>query len=241
MMDAYTHLDLAMPDPAADIQNRLREAGATEALAVETWDGSNREELQRILRIREEGVRVALCFRRQTPTYLTQLLHNPRLAALRCRASSLADNSDMLGVLARSGRWLLIQSEDGAATIQSVLERALRVHPSLKVYVPHFGWPRVRGADDEHWTEAMTALSRHPNLIVGLSAVEHFSREAFPHRDIRPFAVQLLGLFGPTRVVVGTDFPNCARDNYGESLRLVRRWIRAEIPTWSDANALSTD
>ena len=241
MMDAYTHLDLSTPDPLADLRQRLREAGATRALAIETWDGLNRPHLDSILSGEGTSLRAALCYRNQSPRELAELLRNPRLAALRWKASNVAGPSQALEALAQSGRWLLIHSDEGVAAMRRNLEIALNRQPGLKVFVPHFGWPRTGGVDDEGWQDAMQALSRHANVVAGLSAVEHFSREEFPHRDLYRLAARLLAWFGPDRIVAGTDYPNCARCNYGASLLLVHRWILEADPAWSDTNALSVD
>jgi predicted TIM-barrel fold metal-dependent hydrolase len=62
--------------------------------------------------------------------------------------------------------------------------------------------------------------------MVGISAIGHFSREAFPYRDMEPFAAALFDAFGPDSIVPGSDYPLLEESDYAEYMRLSQGFIR---------------
>jgi predicted TIM-barrel fold metal-dependent hydrolase len=57
------------------------------------------------------------------------------------------------------------------------------------------------------WKEAVSSLSRYPNISVGISAVYDYSQQASPHEDTWPWIEFLLQKLGPERCMCGSDFP----------------------------------
>jgi L-fuconolactonase len=70
-------------------------------------------------------------------------------------------------------------------------------HPGLPVVIDHLGWPSEEGL------EAAAAL---PNVYCKLSGLTRFA-------DPRPRVRQALGLFGPSRLMFGSDWPNGLPDH----------------------------
>jgi predicted TIM-barrel fold metal-dependent hydrolase len=105
--------------------------------------------------------------------------------------------------------------------------------PGLKIYLPHLGWPRQDKIDDQEWGAAVSELHAIPGMVVGISALAHFSRQPFPHADVEPFAARLIEIFGPASVVAASDFPLIEKNLYAEYMQLARAWIRRADAQWS--------
>jgi L-fuconolactonase len=89
------------------------------------------------------------------------------------------------------------------------LARVVERHPSLAVVIDHAAKPPVRdGARGlESWRGALAALARAPQVACKLSGLV---TEAAPGWDVdalRPFVVQVLEAFSPSRVLWGSDWP----------------------------------
>jgi len=233
MIDAYMHLDIGAAAPLADLRQRLDEAGLTGALVVETWDGRNFDLLARAEADVFDGIGVAYCYRGQSRVELQSLLARQRVWSLRADAHSLARDDFPAELIARERKWLLSHAETGIAALLPLLLYWTQRQPDLKIYVPHLGWPRRDGADDVGWIEAMTRLANIPTIVVGVSALAHFSNLPFPHDDMRPFVERLCALFGAGRIVVGSDYPNSGAAMYAAQHALATRWVSAALPLWS--------
>ena len=70
-------------------------------------------------------------------------------------------------------------------------------------------------------------------MVVGISALDHFSQEPFPHKDVEPFAARLIEIFGPESVVVASDYPLIEKNLYAEYMQLAQAWIRRADAQWS--------
>lgn len=238
MIDAYAHLDMRAPEPLADLGRRLAEAGVEGALVVETWDGRNRAVMETAGMKARPGIGLAYCFRGETEAEIETRLAPDKVRALRIMTKALSPSAFLPALLARSRKWLLPHAEAGIGPLADALSHAAERHPDLQLYVPHLGWPRRDGLDDADWPRAMRRIADIPNAVVGVSALEHFSREAFPHDDVRPFAEQLCALFGPRRILIGSDYPLIDESQYADHMALARSWVIALSPNWSDENAL---
>jgi hypothetical protein len=232
-VDAFTHLDMSVADPIADLQSRMAAAAVDRALVVETWSGDNRHCLDTIANSAIPEFRVALCYRPELND--PEFLAADRIVALRVKTSDLVDLGKVGDGLQASGNWLMVHAENGIAGLTNELGKVARQFPQLKIYVPHLAWPRRDGVDDPNWGESIAALSRIPGLVLGISAMAHFSRESFPHRDVEGLASRAVQLFPSERVAVASDYPLFEKSLYGEYMRLAEDWVRSIHPNWSTA------
>jgi hypothetical protein len=233
MIDAYTHLDMSAPDPIADFQSRMASAGIDRALAVETWSGDNFPCLERIVNSPLPEFRVAPCFRPEAGLPSTDFLSEDSVVALRVKTGDLSRLGKAANSLESSKKWLLTHAEKGIAVMANELISIRKRHPQLRVYVPHLGWPRRDGLDDKDWEDSIAALSRIRGVVVGISAIVHFSREPFPHNDVETFASRLLKLFPSEYLAVGSDYPMFERNRYAEYMRLATEWVYGTAEKWS--------
>lgn len=225
MVDAYTHLDMSLDDPLAALEQRMDEAAVGLAFIVETWSRDNRRILDQLVASRSTRFRVAFCFRPEDGPFDPAILELQTVGGVRVRTLDLRAFHPFATALAHSGKWLIPHSEAGIGALADELLHLADVCPGLRIYLPHMGWPRRDKQDDRDWGRSVSALSALPHLVAGISAIAHFSREEFPHPDIRPFAMQLRELFRPESLCVGSDYPLFETVRYADYIKLANEWI----------------
>jgi hypothetical protein len=233
MIDAYTHLDLTVPDPIADMQMRMASARVDGALAVETWKGDNVSSLHRMLAEPTPQFRVALCYRPELHGSFPKILQSPAVMGLRARTKDMARLQDVSTWLQTSGKWLIPHAERGIGPLKKELLALAERTPGLQIYLPHLGWPTQDKAGDPEWEATVTELQGIPGMVVGISAISHFSREPFPHPDVERHAARLIELFGPASMVAASDYPLMEKERYTEYIQLAQAWIRRADAAWS--------
>jgi L-fuconolactonase len=87
------------------------------------------------------------------------------------------------------------------------LARVLERHPALAVVVDHGAKPRIRDREIDRWRASMTVIAAHPRAHCKLSGlVTEAPHDAGPE-VLLPYIDTLLGLFGPERLLWGSDWP----------------------------------
>jgi predicted TIM-barrel fold metal-dependent hydrolase len=227
MIDAYTHVDMSAARPLEDLEMQMQNAGVTAAFVIETWDKRNRVCMQQLIGRASAQFRGAFCFRADEQEYVFEQSKSPYIAGMRVRTADLTDSFRLADRLEESGKWLVAHAESGIGTLRDGLLRLAGRNPRLTVYVPHLGWPRRNGEDDQDWRAAMGDLSSLPGCIVGISAMAAFSNEPYPHRDVYDFAIRLQELFGPRRIMIGSDYPLLPNAMYSQYMALAQQWSQS--------------
>lgn len=225
MIDAYCHLDMTVAQPIADLERRMDAAGVDHAVIVETWSGDNRICLQQLVTSFSARFRVVPCFRSDEPQSGSEFLSMEMARGLRVKTHDLNRLGPIAAMLESTGKWLVPHAESGICKLAGELLQLADLHPQLPIYLPHMGWPRRDRQDDGNWLESISSLRKLPNVIVGVSAMAHFSREAFPHNDVAQFASHLLATFGRELLVPASDYPLFEEDRYAQYMQLARDWI----------------
>jgi predicted TIM-barrel fold metal-dependent hydrolase len=84
----------------------------------------------------------------------------------------------------------------------------LRACPDQVFVLDHCGVPDVAAGDWEVWNEGVTAFAGFQNVVVKLSGITAYCAPGAGGRDVvRPYVERLLELFGPTRMLWGSDWP----------------------------------
>ncbi|GAA2144675.1 amidohydrolase family protein [Glycomyces algeriensis] len=84
--------------------------------------------------------------------------------------------------------------------------------PELQFVLDHLGKPQVRDGDAGllAWREAVAPLAKQPNVTAKLSGlVTEADWRHWTPADLRPFTQAALELFGPDRLMFGSDWPVC--------------------------------
>ncbi|MDA1361289.1 amidohydrolase family protein [Glycomyces luteolus] len=90
--------------------------------------------------------------------------------------------------------------------------KAAAAVPELGFVLDHLGKPQVREGDAglKAWREAVAPLAKQPNVTAKLSGlVTEADWRHWTPADLRPFAQTALELFGPDRLMFGSDWPVC--------------------------------
>jgi L-fuconolactonase len=111
-----------------------------------------------------------------------------------------------LGLLARSGRRLdLLVLPRHLPVVIEALERL----PDIHAVVDHAAKPDLRTGTLDDWRSGIARVAQHPNLVCKLSGLV---TEAPPGADaacIAPAVEHVLSVFGPNRLLFGSDWPVC--------------------------------
>ena len=78
--------------------------------------------------------------------------------------------------------------------------------PDLRIVVDHLGKPPFGGADWERWRTTLRDVAAHPNTIAKVSGLQVPGRP-FTVAEVRPAWDVALELFGPERLMWGSDWP----------------------------------
>ena len=100
--------------------------------------------------------------------------------------------------------------------------------PDVRFVVDHLAKPPIRSGDLDAWRTAVTAFAGLPNVwwkLAGL--VTEADWTAWRAADLRPAVDHCLGLFGPERLIFGSDWPVClVAASYGEVFDAARDLVR---------------
>jgi L-fuconolactonase len=88
--------------------------------------------------------------------------------------------------------------------------RFVEHHPNQSFVLDHLAKPRVRERLLEPWSSDLKGLAAHPNVVCKLSGlVTEADWETWTLGDLRPYLDTALELFGPARLMAGSDWPVC--------------------------------
>lgn len=107
--------------------------------------------------------------------------------------------------------------------------------PDLRGVIDHIAKPRVRDMEMDNWLQAMKEIASFPNIYCKLSGLvtegDHLN---WKPQDFMPYIQQVLQLFGPDRVMFGSDWPVCLMAaEYDEVVQLLQeampvQWGKSE-------------
>lgn len=87
---------------------------------------------------------------------------------------------------------------------------AARAIPEARFVLDHLGKPPVASGELEPWGSSLAELAGCPNVTAKLSGlVTEADHAAWTPADLRPYIHAALELFGPDRLMFGSDWPVC--------------------------------
>ncbi|WP_309240366.1 amidohydrolase family protein [Actinomadura sp. J1-007] len=87
---------------------------------------------------------------------------------------------------------------------------AAAAHPELTFVLDHLGKPGIAAGELSPWTAGLRALAALPNTTAKLSGlVTEADWDAWTTADLRPYTEEALELYGPDRLMFGSDWPVC--------------------------------
>lgn len=114
--------------------------------------------------------------------------------ALHAQCAAMADTDIALDLLVRP------QHLPGS-------ERLGRLFPSLRMVVDHCAKPRIADDGLAAWREAMAPVADLPNMTCKLSGLITEAAPGAPMEVLAPYVEAAFDLFGPERLIWGSDWP----------------------------------
>jgi L-fuconolactonase len=82
--------------------------------------------------------------------------------------------------------------------------------PDLRLVIDHLAKPPIARNEFKEWSEAMKLVSHYSNIQCKLSGlVTEANWSSWQANDLRPYVEHALELFGPERMMFGSDYPVC--------------------------------
>jgi L-fuconolactonase len=99
---------------------------------------------------------------------------------------------------------LVVRTEQLPATA-----RAVAALPDARFVLDHLGKPPIAGGDLNRWRQMLALVARQENVVAKLSGLVTEAGPGWSVRDLRPYVESALDLFGPDRLMFGSDWPVC--------------------------------
>jgi len=159
---------------------------------------------------------------------LERISHHPRLAGIRHIVQGEPD-----GFLERPAfrRGIAALNRYGLTYDILVYARQLpaavafaRGFPNQPFVLDHLGKPDIRGGEYREWRRHLGELAALPNVCCKLSGlVTEADWRAWTPAQLAPYLDAALESFGPSRLMIGSDWPVCrVAASYGDVIGLVR-------------------
>jgi L-fuconolactonase len=86
----------------------------------------------------------------------------------------------------------------------------VRALPQVRFVLDHLGKPEIRKGKLEPWREQLLRLAALPNVCCKLSGlITEAAWHAWRPEDLKPFIDAAVESFGPSRLLLGSDWPVC--------------------------------
>jgi L-fuconolactonase len=110
---------------------------------------------------------------------------------------------------------LLVRTRELPAAVDIV-----RSMPTVHFVIDHVAKPQIRERIAAPWADLMRALGRLPNVFCKLSGmVTEADWDGWKPADLQPYVEHVVRVFGPRRVMWGSDWPVCLlAASYGQVL-----------------------
>jgi len=89
------------------------------------------------------------------------------------------------------------------------LKQLLARYPELKVVIDHGSKPDIESAHFDDWAEQMAGIAASSSASVKLSGLVTEAGNNWSVQSLKPYVDHLLAVFGPQRVIWGSDWPVC--------------------------------
>lgn len=172
----------------------------------------------------------------EAPARIAALAQNPLLKGLRPMLQDLAHDW-ILGpavepaIAAMIANNLSFDALVKPRHLPAMLE-LVRRWPDLRVVIDHGAKPEIATGRLDPWRDQMAALAGRPGVHCKLSGLLTEAAETPTAEAVAPYAEHLIEIFGPDRLMWGSDWPvlNLAGD-YPSWRALCSAWVRPEDRT----------
>jgi L-fuconolactonase len=146
------------------------------------------------------------------PAAITELATDPLLVGLRPMVQDIADDDWLLrpglkhaldAMVAHGLVFDALVLPRHLPRLKTFIER----NPNLSVVVDHGAKPLIRDRVMEPWVTDIAAIAAFPHVMCKLSGLVTEAAPDWQPSDIAPYAAHILKVFGPQRVLFGSDWP----------------------------------
>lgn len=89
-------------------------------------------------------------------------------------------------------------------------ERLGRELPNLPMVIDHLSKPEIKAGRTDNWRDNFAAAAKCDNIFCKLSGmITEANWETWKPNDLKPYVETALELFGPSRLMYGSDWPVC--------------------------------
>lgn len=146
------------------------------------------------------------------PRTVARLAANPLIVGFRPMVQDIADDDWLLRPDLASAFRALVEHRlvFDALVLPRHLSRLLVVadrHPDLAIVVDHGAKPFIRNRLLDPWRADMAAIAARPKTVCKLSGLVTEAGPDWAVEDLRPYVDHLLAVFGPERLLWGSDWP----------------------------------
>jgi L-fuconolactonase len=144
--------------------------------------------------------------------HMERLAKHPKLCGFRPMIQDLPDDRWMLRF---DVRWAFGALEELGLVFDALvfprhlehLLRLLQQHPGLVAVIDHGAKPNIRGGQFDHWAAMMKRIAADTNACCKLSGLATEASADWTIEVLRPYVEHLLDVFGPARLIFGSDWP----------------------------------
>lgn len=148
---------------------------------------------------------------------LTRLAGHPKFKGVRPMIQDIPDDDWMLredvqwGFRAVADLGLTFDALGFPRHLSNFLE-ILNRHPDMRVVVDHCMKPKIRDHSETNfrfWADGMARIARETGAYCKFSALVTEARPDWTVEDLRPYVEHVFRVFGPERIMWGSDWPVC--------------------------------
>ena len=148
------------------------------------------------------------------PAAIARLARHPKLKGLRPMIQDIADVDWMLRPELEPAFRALVANDlvFDALVLPRHLDNLLRLHqrhPDLRVVVDHCAKPAIASGDFTGWADGMRHIAAETSAACKLSGLVTEAGAEWSLEGLRPYVDHVLSVFGPERVLWGSDWPVC--------------------------------
>lgn len=104
--------------------------------------------------------------------------------------------------------------------------------PRHRFVLDHLAKPLIKAKEIEVWARGLRRLAEFPNVFCKLSGlVTEADWKHWKPQDITPYLEVASSAFGPSRLMIGSDWPVClVAGSYGRTMEVVRNFLQKYSP-----------
>jgi len=104
--------------------------------------------------------------------------------------------------------------------------------PRQRFVLDHLAKPPIKSGAVDSWARGIRELASFPNLYAKVSGlVTEADWQAWKPEDIRPYLDEAFKCFGPSRLMIGSDWPVCTvAASYDRAMNLVKDYLGNYAP-----------